>query len=119
IALSALAIGSYWLPTAITRFPPLPWASQQSRPDEAPPTGRSEQGLSPENPEPKAGYIWVPGHWERGADQYVWIDGHWERQGSSDPSMRVEAESPDRRAASPISIRDHRAASPVSIRDHR
>jgi YXWGXW repeat-containing protein/thrombospondin type 3 repeat protein len=32
-------------------------------------------------PEPRRGYVWVPGHWRwsDGRHRYVWEQGHWER----------------------------------------
>jgi hypothetical protein len=31
-------------------------------------------------PAPRAGYVWVRGHWEWRGNQYVWEKGHWERE---------------------------------------
>lgn len=30
--------------------------------------------------QPRRGYIWVQGHWNRRGNQWVWIDGHWEHE---------------------------------------
>src|SRR5690606_1521911 len=29
------------------------------------------------NPEPSAAHVWIPGAWERSADQWQWVPGHW------------------------------------------
>lgn len=30
-------------------------------------------------PPPRAGYVWVPGHWEWRGNHHVWIGGNWLR----------------------------------------
>jgi len=44
----------------------------------APPPARDEP-----MPEPRAGYVWVPGFWDWGNGRHVWMVGHWiaERRG--------------------------------------
>jgi hypothetical protein len=32
-----------------------------------------------ENPPPREGYIWSPGHWEWNGRRHVWKEGHWVR----------------------------------------
>jgi hypothetical protein len=41
--------------------------------DEAPPPPRYR------TVQPRAGYVWVRGHWEWRGDQWFWVDGHWDR----------------------------------------
>lgn len=31
-------------------------------------------------PQPRHGYVWVPGHWDSRNRNYVWINGHWVRE---------------------------------------
>ena len=44
----------------------------------APPAPRYEVA-----PAPRAGFTWIPGHYEWQGNQYTWMEGHWvrERQG--------------------------------------
>jgi WXXGXW repeat (2 copies) len=30
-------------------------------------------------PEPRRGYVWVPGYWDARGHRHVWARGHWER----------------------------------------
>jgi WXXGXW repeat (2 copies) len=30
--------------------------------------------------QPRRGYIWIHGRWDRRGNQWVWIDGHWEHE---------------------------------------
>ena len=41
----------------------------------APPAPRYEVA-----PAPRAGFTWVPGHYEWRNNQYVWLEGHWMRE---------------------------------------
>jgi hypothetical protein len=31
-------------------------------------------------PGPRAGHVWVPGHWAWRSGQHVWVGGHWVRE---------------------------------------
>lgn len=46
--------------------------------DVAPPPSRDEPV-----PEPRAGYVWVPGYWDWVNERYFWVAGRWfpERRG--------------------------------------
>lgn len=39
---------------------------------DAPPAERAERA-----PQPRRGYLWVPGHWDWKYDNHVWTRGHW------------------------------------------
>lgn len=30
--------------------------------------------------EPRSGYVFIQGHWDRRGNQWQWVDGHWERE---------------------------------------
>jgi hypothetical protein len=50
------------------------WIDVDVRPRQAPPPIRVE------NVRPRAGMVFVRGHWEWRDGAYAWIDGHWERE---------------------------------------
>lgn len=52
------------------RPPPPPTAE----PRQAPPADREE------GPAPRAGYVFIRGHWQWKAGKYDWVAGHWERE---------------------------------------
>lgn len=31
------------------------------------------------DPEPRSGYVWVPGYYRHNGREYVWVEGRWER----------------------------------------
>ena len=41
----------------------------------APPAARVEVA-----PEPRRGYVWVPGYWDWRGHRHVWVNGHWVRE---------------------------------------
>ncbi|MBX3160590.1 MAG: YXWGXW repeat-containing protein [Deltaproteobacteria bacterium] len=51
-----------------------PAAPVSAYPREAPPPPRAEAAAA------KAGFVWVPGHWEYRAGKYEWLAGHYERE---------------------------------------